>query len=84
MAEDFDFNGKLSLLCQQAMKATKGDREGQAEIIERLVNATAFTIARCCDGQSKPMALLLAGAEQRLYEAAAEHAPIVKMIADLR
>jgi hypothetical protein len=76
-----DLNGRLSALCLEAMKAAGADREKQAEVIERLINATAFTIAIFSEGQKAPMDMLLAGAEQQLYVAAAGHKTAGQMIA---
>ncbi len=84
MPTGFDFNGRLARLCREAVTDARGDPEAQAEIVERLVNATAFTVAMMCDGQSKPMDMILAGAEQQLYEAAAEHGPVARMLAAAR
>jgi hypothetical protein len=84
MTKGFDFNGKLARLCREAVADAKGNPEAQAEIVERLVNATAFTVAVMCEGQSKPMEMLLAGAEQQLYEAAAQHGPVARMVAAAR
>lgn len=78
-----DFNTSLSRLCQKALKEAGEDREAQAEIIERLINATAFTIAITCKGDTKTMDTLLAGAEQQLYEAAAGHKEFGALMARL-
>lgn len=75
-----DFNNELSKLCSKAMREAKGDREAQAEIVERLVNAIAFTVAMTTNGDRKAMQLLLSGAEQHMYEAAAEHANTVRAL----
>lgn len=75
-----DFNAELSALCSKAMKEAKGDMEAQAEIVERLVNAIAFTIAMSTNGHQKTMQMLLAGAEQHMYEAAAGHGATVRAL----
>jgi len=75
-----DFNSDLSKLCSKAMREAKGDPEAQAEIVERLVNAIAFTIAMTTNGHQKTMQVLLSGAEQQMYEAAAGHAETVRSL----
>lgn len=75
-----DFNSELSALCSKAMKEARGDREAQAEIVERLVNAIAFTVAMTTNGDQKTMQMLLSGAEQHMYEAAASHGATVRSL----
>jgi hypothetical protein len=75
-----EFGDKLSRLCSSEMIAAKGDAERSAEMVERLISALAFTIAISGGGQPDAMDTLLKGAEAYLYECAAEHSKVAKII----
>lgn len=67
------FADRLSGLCAMELAAAKGDPERAAEMIERLLNSLAFTIAIAAQGEPKGMDEMLKGAEAYLYEAATTH-----------
>lgn len=78
-----DFGDKLSGLCSMEMVAVRGDAERTGEMIERLVNSLAFTIAIAAKGDPKAIDTFLKGAEAYLYESAAGHAKIAKFMASV-
>lgn len=67
------FADQLSGLCAIELAASKGSPERAGEMIERLLNSLAFTIAIASRGDAKGMSEMLQGAEAYLYEAAADH-----------
>jgi len=79
-----DFTTKLSVLTSRELSEGKGDPDRMAEMFERLLNSAGFTIAMMAGGDKKAMDQLLAGAESYLYEAAASHAPMAKLMAGMK
>lgn len=67
------FGDRLSGLCAMELSAAHGHPERVGEMIERLLNSLAFTIAIAAQGDPKGMDNLLKGAESYLYEAASGH-----------
>jgi len=78
-----NFTARLSALTSAEMAAARGDGERLATMFERLLHSAGFTIAMMADGDKKRMDELLTGAESYLYEAAAEHAPVGKLLGEL-
>ena len=74
------FGDRLSGLCAMELAAAKGDADVSGEMIERLLNSLAFTIAISCKGNAKAMDEMLEGATAYLYEAATKHGPVATSI----
>lgn len=75
------FGDRLSGLCAMELSAVRGDAERVGEMIERLLNSLAFTIAIAAKGDPKGMDDMLKGAESYLYEAASGHQKIGQFMA---
>jgi len=67
------FGDRLSGLCVMELCACDSSPDRFGEMIERLLNSLAFTIAIAAKGNPKNMDELLRGAESYLYEAATSH-----------
>jgi hypothetical protein len=67
------FADKLSGLCAMELSAAHGDPERIGEMIERLINSLAFTVAIGAHGDPKAIDDMLTGATSYLYEAATGH-----------
>jgi len=63
------------------LSAASGNPERSAEMIERLLNSLAFTIAIAARGDPRGMDEMLSGASSYLYEAAAGHAKMGQFMA---
>lgn len=70
------FSDRLSGLCAIELALAKGDPERIGEMLERLTNSLAFTIAIASQGDPKHMDEMLKGVESYLYEAATGHQKI--------
>lgn len=75
------FGDRLSALCSVELAAVNDDPERAGEMIERLLNSLAFTIAIAARGDPKGMSEMLQGAESYLYEAAASHQTVAGALA---
>lgn len=75
------FGDRLSGLCAMELSAARGNPERSGEMIERLLNSLAFTIAIAAQGDPRNMDELLKGAEAYLYEAATSHQKIGQFMA---
>jgi hypothetical protein len=78
------FGDRLSGLCAIELSGAKGNPERASEMIERLLNSLAFTIAIASGGDPKVMGEMLQGAEAYLYEVAADHQKVAQAIEGLR
>lgn len=74
------FADKLAGLCGMELSAAKGDPERIGEMIERLTNAVAFTIAIASGGNAARMSEMLEGAESYLYDAATGHEKVGRFL----
>lgn len=81
---DAPFGDKLSALCAVQLTVARKDPEAMGEMIERLINSLAFTIAIACKGDPKGMGDMIAGAEAHLNEQAASHARAARILEDAR
>lgn len=75
------FADLLSALCAIELAAAKGNPERVGEMIERLANSLAFTIAIATNGDPKGMDDMLKGIEGYLYEAATSHQKVAAALA---
>ncbi len=73
MKPKLKFGDKLSGLCAMELAAAHGNEARMGEMIERLSNSLAFTIAIATGGKAKAMQEMLTGVEGYLYEAATGH-----------
>lgn len=79
------FADKLNALVSLEMsRGTIRDPLAMAGIIENLASALGFTAALAAAGDPDKIAHLLEGMTAYVYEAAAERAPLAKMIATAR
>lgn len=83
-ANPVPFGDRLSALCSVELAAAKNDPDRAAEMIERLLNSLAFTIAIAAKGDPKGMNDMLQGAEAYLYETTASHQHIAGALAGRR
>lgn len=67
------FGDRLSGLCAMELCAARGNPEKTGEMIERLLNSLAFTIAIAAQGDPGGMNEMLEGAQSYLFEAASGH-----------
>jgi hypothetical protein len=65
-----NFGDQLSALCAKATADAHGKPDLMGEIIERLLNSTAFAIAIASGGERERMDNMLTGAEGYLVETA--------------
>lgn len=75
------FGDRLSGLCAIELTQARGDQGRVGEMIERLLNSLAFTIAIAAQGDPRVMDEMLKGAESYLYEAASSHQKIGQFMA---
>lgn len=76
-----DFNDNLSSLVSLAVAGRNvKDPTKMSEIMERLAHSLAFTIALAAQGDPKGINELLEGMTAYMFQAAAEQAPLAKMI----
>lgn len=78
------FGDLLSGLCATELSAAKADPDRVAEMIERLLNSLAFTIAIGAKGDPKGMDQMLEGATSYLFEAAGSHQKAAALIEHCR
>ena len=74
------FMDRLSAICALELSDAHGDADRIGEMIERLTNSLAFTIAIAGNGDPKQVETLLRGAESYLYQAATSHAKIAQFM----
>jgi hypothetical protein len=67
-------------MCAMELAAAHGNPDVSGEMIERLLNSLAFTIAISCKGDAKAVNEMLEGATSYLYEAATGHARIATVL----
>lgn len=67
------FGDRLSGLCAMELSAAHGDHDRIGEMIERLTNSLAFTIAIAAQGNAEGMNEMIEGATSYLYESATSH-----------
>jgi hypothetical protein len=84
MSERVPFGDRLSGLCAMELSAAHGDADRIGEMIERLLNSLAFTIAIAANGNPDGMSTMLMGAESYMNEAAAGHAKMGQFMATER
>lgn len=70
------FGDRLSALCAMELSGAHGDAERIGEMIERLLNSLAFTVAIATRGDPKAIDDMLTGASAYLYDTAAGHAKL--------
>lgn len=70
------FQDRLSGLCAIELAGAHGDADRIGEMIERLTNSLAFTVAIATGGDPKAMDEMLKGIESYLYESATSHQKI--------
>lgn len=78
------FGDRLSGLCAMELSQAHGDYDRIGEMIERLLNSLAFTIAIAARGNPGGMSTMLMGAESYLNEAASGHAKMGQFMAQAR
>lgn len=78
------FGDLLSGLCATELSAAKADPERIGEMIERLTNSLAFTIAIAARGEPKGVSEMLEGAAAYLFDAAGSHQRPAELIERLR
>jgi hypothetical protein len=70
------FGDRLSGLCAMELAAAHGDPKRIGEMIERLLNSLAFTLAMSSKGRPSDMDEMIEGATSYLYETASGHARV--------
>ena len=74
------FRDRLAKLCSAELEAAKSDPERISDMLESLLNSTAFTIAIFGKGNIALMNELSEGAEGYLFERAVDLAKVGKLI----
>ena len=78
------FETKVSLACSKELTDANGDPERIAAMVEKLAGSLAFTIAMASQGDAQMMDTLLEGVTAHIYEVAAGHAPVSKLLASIK
>jgi hypothetical protein len=78
------FGDLLSEIYAAELSAARGNPERVGEMVERLLNSLAFTIAIAAGGDTEGMSTMLQGAENYLYEAAASHQKVAQSLEGLK
>ncbi len=79
-ASQLSFADQLSALCAAELAAARQDADRMGEMVERLVNALAFSISIMGAGNPKVTSELLQGAEAYLTEAASGHLKVAAFL----
>ena len=75
-----EFGNKLGAICAAEMKYAKRDAERLSDMIERLANSLAFSIAMGCGGDDKRVSTILNGVDLLLAEYCASHSELAKKL----
>lgn len=78
------FADRLSGLCAMELAAAHGSPDTIGEMIERLINSLAFTIAIATKGDANAMNQMIEGATSYLYESATSHQKAGAFIGEAR